>query len=381
MPEWVDQVKAIAQEMAKGMAALPEKVASGAFSLPYGDINSALAYVDARKKVAGKEIGELMSNPLETIKRLGGNVADDVVQQGPEQMAMNFSPMGMAGALRVGGNPALMAAHGTSMSKLQGLKELQSPSFAITKDAVHNDFSAGRHDGVLLIPKVGALDPATSASTIFNRDAYTPRRWQSAEQDPNYPGTRAQARLDDRLKQRELRGGEVGIEGLSENVGPSQNAAILESPTFKSFKDYENSPQGARTLITHENDVDIPLYDVMFNRLQNKLDVGDWGEIKRMAGGKGEDARTARAMIQLARNAPSHYGELKALGNVQVSPQNFAGAIAQPGNAGDYTVQQLLKLFHEQTGIPYTTPSSLTGPQGIFRIADEMQKIAGPVRK
>lgn len=89
------------------------------------------------------------------------------------------------GAIRLGGRPDLIASHATTTTGLgQSLGrgqtvELQSPSFAITKEAVPSDFS-GMKDSIQLIPRVGAFDPATSSSTLLNRDAYTPRWRQMA---------------------------------------------------------------------------------------------------------------------------------------------------------------------------------------------------------
>lgn len=81
------------------------------------------------------------------------------------------------GAIRAGGDPELFMQHSldaTAMEKLltpNGSLELYSPSIAITRgNKLFQDFG-----GVTLIPKVGAFDPATSPSTLFNRDAYTPR--------------------------------------------------------------------------------------------------------------------------------------------------------------------------------------------------------------
>lgn len=83
---------------------------------------------------------------------------------------------GQRGAIRVGGDESLMPYHTTSAEGLEkvitknGRIELYSPSIGIARNRVPSDFG-----NVLLIPKVGAFDPATSPSTLFNRDAYTAR--------------------------------------------------------------------------------------------------------------------------------------------------------------------------------------------------------------
>lgn len=93
------------------------------------------------------------------------------------------SPRAQEGAIRLGGRPDLIASHSTSLTGLAGAQgnrtgtiELSNPSFVITKENVPATFG-GAGDSVQLIPRVGAFDPATSPSTLFNRDAYTPR-WQ-----------------------------------------------------------------------------------------------------------------------------------------------------------------------------------------------------------
>jgi len=83
---------------------------------------------------------------------------------------------GQRGAIRVGGDPELFAAHATSASNLEKALgnsktlELYSPSIAISRGEPSDKFGS-----VLLIPKIGAFDPATSNSTLFNRDAWTSR--------------------------------------------------------------------------------------------------------------------------------------------------------------------------------------------------------------
>lgn len=86
------------------------------------------------------------------------------------------------GAIRVsrgpGDNPdpELVLSHGMPEQYLpdivtkSGTAELYSPSFGIKRGQVMNDFG-----DLQLIPRLGAFDPATSNSTLFNRDAYTSR--------------------------------------------------------------------------------------------------------------------------------------------------------------------------------------------------------------
>lgn len=93
------------------------------------------------------------------------------------------SPRAQEGAIRLGGRPDLMPSHDTTVSKMHnaqgssGVVELYAPSIGITKDRIMSEFSLEEPGGITLIPRVGAFDPATSPSTLFNRDAYT-ARWR-----------------------------------------------------------------------------------------------------------------------------------------------------------------------------------------------------------
>lgn len=93
------------------------------------------------------------------------------------------------GALYPGGRPDLIASHSTTAEGLGATLgrrgqtiELNAPSFAITKESVPTNFSKVE-DSLQLIPKAGAFDPATSNTTLLNRDAYTPR-WRQLQSRP-----------------------------------------------------------------------------------------------------------------------------------------------------------------------------------------------------
>lgn len=99
---------------------------------------------------------------------------------GPGKVAP-ASPQAQKGAIRVGGDPELMPAHQTGIAPLtqllgehKGVIELTSPSIAITRGHLNNDFE-GPGGSIHLIPRVGAFDPAAYNTTLFNRDAYTSR--------------------------------------------------------------------------------------------------------------------------------------------------------------------------------------------------------------
>ena len=200
------------------------------------------------------------------------------------------SRAGQIGAIRVGGAPDLYATHSVAPSslfsynekrvpggrawqkELAGTLELSNPSIAIRSDTLSNPFG---HD-LRLIPRQGAFDPATSASTLFNRDAYTPRA-------RDYEGSIAAADFNKRV----AGNGEVrpvdrfaakhrlverlfmdpaalhGTERLPDAViddnvraifdgrvtrSLGHDTAIAASPSFRSFRDFERSRAGAATL-------------------------------------------------------------------------------------------------------------------------------------
>lgn len=99
---------------------------------------------------------------------------------------------GQRGAIRVGGDPDLFAHTSITPQKLERALgdrktlELYSPSIAITKgmQPVKN------FGDLVLVPKVGAFDPATSTATLFNRDAWTARykQYKGSQEVDNHQG-------------------------------------------------------------------------------------------------------------------------------------------------------------------------------------------------
>lgn len=107
-----------------------------------------------------------------------------VSRTAPSRSGPIAGPKSQVGAIRVGGREDLMPSHSTSLNSLEGAMgrgkgpiELSNPSIGITQNSVLNKFADGK-DSVELIPRVGAFDPATAASTLLNRDAFTPRYMQ-----------------------------------------------------------------------------------------------------------------------------------------------------------------------------------------------------------
>lgn len=116
------------------------------------------------------------------LARMGGagaaKLTDKMLTQGPAA----HGRAAQRGAIRVsrgpGDKPDPELVLSTSMNQellpelmtKGGSAELYSPSMGIKRGQVMTEFG-----DLALIPKLGAFDPATSPSTLFNRDAYTAR--------------------------------------------------------------------------------------------------------------------------------------------------------------------------------------------------------------
>lgn len=135
------------------------------------------------------------------------------------------------GAIRVGGREDLFASHDTKLEKLAstqnraGTVELTAPSFAVTREGVPANFSGGGTGSLQLIPKVGAFDPATSASTLFNRDAYT-ARWH---QFPSSPMAKLEASAVAPLSEKYLSTSEM-FKAIQEGKVDISKATVLGTP-------------------------------------------------------------------------------------------------------------------------------------------------------
>lgn len=161
-----------------------------------GLLREPLALID--KPVGGSDwIAEKLGNPddgtgaysagritplMAGMARMGGQgmvkAMDKLVAQGPA----SAGKAAQRGAIRVsrgpGDAPDDQLILSTSMNQellpqlitKGGNAELYSPSMGIKRGQIMTEFG-----DLALIPKLGAFDPATSPSTLFNRDAYTAR--------------------------------------------------------------------------------------------------------------------------------------------------------------------------------------------------------------
>lgn len=154
-----------------------------------------------------------------------------VSRSAPSRSGPLPSAKSQEGAIRVGGREDLFASHDTKLEKLAstqnraGTVELTAPSFAVTREGVPANFSGGGTGSIQLIPKVGAFDPATSASTLFNRDAYT-ARWH---QFPSSPMAKLEASATMPLTERYLSTSEM-FKAINEGKLDVSKGLIFNQP-------------------------------------------------------------------------------------------------------------------------------------------------------
>jgi len=356
---------------------------------------SALSWIDAKKRQVMAELATAMAAPetvgpniwqaVKDLSTLIGRQEDtgDPVQNSRNLMG-GFGPGNLGGALvgmlRPKGDPSLMLSHGlSSLEAPHGgtLKELMHPSLAVTseKRGLNNPFGESRYNS-LLIPRMGAFDPAYSTSTLFNRDAYIARK-------SDYPGG-TYATPKQRIETRGMEApprteGSTGWwqdpEHSTYNTKSSHDVAIMSSPVFRSFAEYEKSGKGAKNLGAYFGDVGYwsDNWRREFANWWNPKNrfTDDWlAELRAAA----PTDKTAAYLLKSAQQAPSEYAELKVSGPVPIHGGLFAGALLSKGMA-----------HHAETlaarGIPSVTKDMTIDNKRAFEIADAMQRMAGPVKE
>ena len=353
------------------------------------------------------------------------------------------------GMLRKGGDESLMPWHQAEGARLlhaleegRAKGELTSPSIGISKDVIPDQFFH-RGGDVMLIPKIGAFDPGAYTSTLFNRDAYTPRAGDYAFRKPG--ANEGAARLQDKgffggMSGKNLRGredgdinmldapvfgkGPAGYELLFQKTGDFQHAlAMLDSPVFRTFEQFERSPRGAGLLVSGA-DASKPAFDAHTQRALEKVYPG-WSSheglvdaleeymlLQDRSGGAQEGVRKLFSMpeAELAKEyrnlaylreyvpealsgldklrgelarAPSNYAELKVHGGAQISPEHFAGALLGIGNSSGDSLRYRLMEALESRGIPtrIIAAGENYDPKWAFEAAHELQQDAGLARK
>jgi hypothetical protein len=272
--------------------------------------------------------------------------------------------------LRYGGDPSLYLAHGTDTTGAKRvlkpgrhlldsngrlIKELSSPSFAVSRDKLIPNFGQ-----TYLVPQLGKFDPTTSNSSLYNRDAWTDtiRNLRSVKDSSAF------ARLHDRF-----------------NKSPPASSYPVDQ--FKSFADYEASPKGAGVLTqklpVNTNKKLSAVYDDVreaygaspFNTIKQILKNPDaaWAELNGNVDtleSKDQLVQAMKHQFHLFQQKPSSYGELKVHGPVQVSPHNFAGIIGP----SESSTNDMLRRAADLRGLPYLEHDFGSGPEGI----DELLK-------
>lgn len=384
------QLKAVADALARA-----GKPAWDAF-------NAAGRQATENRALAGMLQGADPGTPLEEYGK-------ELAEGDPRNIGTNVAGA-LLGSLRAGGMADIIATHSSDLYKFLGkgnapLKELYSPSFAVSKGHIPTLFQQDP-EHIILVPRAGALDPALAHSSLFNRDAYTPR-WrdydgQSVDQlvlGMDKPALKEMARLrlgdkfdfpDPRIGQ--YKADPVEAQQWLDMVEPSQAAAIIESPAFRSFGQYEASRAGAKTLLSNENLQPMNSYmqrfENAFNPIAKKVSEAAgipeysgqaWIEAKAMRN-QGmltpDEANTMNYLQKMAREAPSYYGELKVSGPLQITPDTFAGMIVQ-GLPGEEQIAALQKAYPK---LPMEWAIGLrNSPEEMFDLASDIQLRVPPV--
>lgn len=305
-------------------------------------------------------------------RKIAGALAEEVGKH-PWQIA--GSPLAQEGAIRLGGRPDLHMVRGTGYSGLMPndrlLKELHAPSLSITAEGQKIPFDTG----VLLVPKIGAFDPAYSASTLFNRDAYVatardyPGFWRGGEAaiSPKLARDRLLSRFEV-----EARPGTEGwdnwLKGEEGYKTGGHSLLMRASPRFRSLKEYENSPAGARTLGRGDPEaVSAQIASEYSDIFKNPPDI----RYLRRAAAEGN--QQAIELLNRARTAPSEYAELKVNSPVPLTGDRWAGALLHTGGYNKPLVESL-----NMRGIQ-TLDRGEEGASGLRDMINWLQQRAGPV--
>lgn len=357
-----------------------------------GLLNELLNYIDGAKRTARNNFAMWLEDPqqaaLNTAEGLQGQI--DAFKVDPVGRVGDMLPGGAAfgGIIRKGGMPELVTVHQAPLDRYalwaqtQGKlpQEMYSPSVAINKGAISQDFGSETGGTIHFVGRPDALDPARINARLYNRDAYTPR-------DPGgyYTGGRSELlgqnigtippTMDprqfkrnfagDRLADRELIPNEESLprnlrfleSPTADLIAYEHKTAVTSSPSFRSFKEFEQNPRGAALL--GESSVapnaealraNRALEGTMFNleRAGNPAakaflekqaqyfdeptglglasNLGDW---KKQPGAKDVE-KALREYRKALAYLPSQYAELKVSGPLQIRGNNFSGAVIVP---------------------------------------------------
>jgi len=290
---------------------------------------------------------------------------------------------------------------------------LYSPSIGINLNKVNRFQDQNSEGTIYLIPKIGAFDPATSASVLYNRDAYLPRHGSYALNQWGGGKTGENLAFDKGLANLRLIGGEgkqipkhnpESIQMSWSNTA-GHKAALANSPHFKSFAQYESSPAGMATLVEGPKqlvkDAVEPLYaayrkdmreaakgigipmatpadEARFSAVTRPLIYGNRAEREQVLQGLvqayGPDALTeiggtAAKYRQRFSRAPAEYAELQPQGLTPLTEENWAGAMVAGSKAGVKAGRLLNNLPIEWFDPGTLTADAMKRFQGEFGLA------------
>lgn len=357
-----------------------------------GILEQILANVDNVKRVAGKNVSDLISNPRDFLNMVSGRVAESNQKMAAGDVNEIMSAVdptqgvgtGLAGMIRKGGRADLNLVHnlGSSLDDFMNLVlrrgSISNPSVAIAKD---NVFPFARTGTLVMNPASHVFDPNTARlNQLFNRDAYVSRAKTARTSKDTLPPLKHASTY-------QLRQGADAR--FTEGGGPtegSQMVSIMGSPQFKSFADYERSYAGAKNLtnksVTEESEKTAKLYkdwlhdQLPFNigeevagqptttSLRNQ-DNFKWLQKKADAG---DDE--AKHLLKMIAAAPSNYAELKVLGEVGITPKNVSALMIPESMPDSSALRNILTDFTAKTKVRSGTPSQLAPPELFFAQQD-----------
>jgi hypothetical protein len=307
----------------------------GGTELAAGFMNPAKA-IAATAKTAGVAIPSLLS-----------------MMQRAAPAPVSAKAMSQAGAIRPGGAADLNMFHATpSGFLLQAIEEgrtFTAPSIAITTGRV-NPYANSSSVNLLMNPRYEGFDPATSKSQLTNRDMYASR-----DKEPDRPG---------------LAGEDLKLTEKA-NTTLQHALSIMLSPSFKSFKQFEDSPLGARVLRNYDFTKDYKRVKEASTALDDALqsvpelnfltadrsvvyqdDVNAVLDVLREAASKGSTkARTAIAKLSIL---PANYGELKSVDELPINRETVSAIFTPQGLSREFS-----KHLEDKIGVPTGTPIDL----------------------
>lgn len=304
----------------------------------------------------------------------------------------------LAGTIRAGGARNLHALH--SLERGPGalmepgtsrvFNEISSPSFALVKEGGRVPFRTTQSP--IILPKIGAVDPANHPMQIFGRDAWTMRGAEMADalRDPKA-----------RLEQRGWGGLNADDMRLTEGATPPNipyELAVQSTPRFRSLKEYEMSPGGAPALtnrvttIPWASTMEAALMDwadtqgpSVQNQLMRDMHLGTsapWLEMLNESASKRNPF--ARDILESLRNAPSEYGEGKSLGPMALTPEKIAAVMLPkvPVNDTGYVRPEMRALADQmqKRNVPVVEfePQGARPTKDFWELVRAAQDAAGP---